>query len=484
MQTVPTFFVLRGTDKGRTFQAPVERAILGRQSEQIPLTDESVSRRHAEIRPENGHWMLRDLESSNGTYLNGVRLGKPTQLKHGDQIKLGGTLLVFSGEASDAGFGGPKAPAEQVELEGREGKMGSAILSAISSSQDSLILAAPETAEAVHAWKVMHQLAELLGSGPGIDTCLRRVTEIIFDNLVVDRVFVLMREEERGELKPQVVRHHAKVDPQHAKITASQTIVKHVVDTKEGVLCANAMTDQRFADDAKGGSIERLGLRSIICVPIIAHDEVHGVIHLDCSMSHHTYTNEQLRLAIAIGRMTGMAIENARLLESRVAHERLAAVGETVAHLSHYIRNILQGMRSGADVLELGVRREKLNLIRDGWAIMQHNLDRTYQLTTNMLVFSKDRRPAIEVAQLNEAVEEAIQLCQYRADSKGVMLLADLAEELPVTPLDLEGITQAVANLINNAVDAAPEQGGRVNVRTRADIRHDRNTLTVTDNGS
>lgn len=68
-----------------------------------------------------------------------------------------------------------------------------------------------------------------------------------------------------------------------------------MLKTREGVLCANAMSDERFTGENSQDSIHRLGLRSVICVPIVSRDAVHGVFHLDCSMSHHTYTQEQLR---------------------------------------------------------------------------------------------------------------------------------------------------------------------------------------------
>ena len=483
---MPTLYVLKGADKGRTFETPDEPVVIGRETDQLPLKDNSVSRRHAEMRPENGNWILQDLQSSNGTYLNGVRLNRPARLKDGDQIKLGGTLLVFSGEQPSGHFSGPTQTRGLIQMAREGAMMDSSILSAVSSSDDSLILAAPETADAVHAWKIMYRLAELLGAGLPVDVFLERVTDMIMEGVAVDRIFVLMRDEETAELQPQVVRYRAKGKGKSKpdKITTSQTIINHVVESKEGVLCANAMTDERFADERnKGDSIHRLGLRSVICVPVLAHDEVHGVIHLDCSMSHHTYTGEQLRLVTAIGRMTGMAIENARLTESRMATERLAAVGETVAHLSHYIRNILQGLRSGADVLEMGLRRQDLETIESAWQIIQHNLDRTYLLTTNMLTFSKQRQPAIAMGQLNHVVEEAIRLYQRRADEKGVMLLADLADDLPAVPLDVEGMMQVAANVLSNAVDAAPRGKGRICVRTAYDIGDDRVHLSVSDNG-
>jgi signal transduction histidine kinase len=247
-------------------------------------------------------------------------------------------------------------------------------------------------------------------------------------------------------------------------------------------LCANALTDDRFGGDSKQDSIHRLGLRSIICVPIVARDKVHGVFHLDCSMSHHTYTQEQLRLVVAIGRLAGMAIENQRLQESRVQTERLAAAGEAVAYLSHHIRNILQGMQGGAEVVELGLKREALEPVKSGWGQIRRNLNRIYILALNMLTFSKERRPRIETAQLNRIVEDVIALVQSKADEHQVMLLTDL-EEMPAVPMDPDGMHQVAHNIILNAIEAAPSEGGRVNITTRYFARDARVVLSIQDNG-
>jgi signal transduction histidine kinase len=311
---------------------------------------------------------------------------------------------------------------------------------------------------------------------------LEQVADTIFDHFAVDRCFILLRDPKTGTLEPQVVRWRIPAERDGQKITTSRTIINHVLEKREGVLCANAMTDQRFADDSKEGSIHRMRLHSVICVPILTHDEVHGIIHMDCSMHHHTYTHQQMQLAATIGRMAGLAIENAQLLAARMRNERLAATGETVAYLSHHIRNILQGIRSGADVLELGLKRNNLDNIRSGWQIMRRNLDRTYQLATNMLAFSKQRVPNIEMAQLNRVVEEVVALAQRQADDRHVMLLPDL-DELPPIPLDVDGIHQAVLNIVTNALDAAPADKGRVLVKTSFDAKAGEALVTVQDNG-
>ncbi len=477
-----TLHVLQGPDKGRTYQTPDEPAVIGRSSDQIHLSDNSASRRHAEIRPDNGSWLLVDLNSSNGTYLNGQRVVSPTALKHGDQIRVGSTLLVFTGQEHVEAFSGPHVIRDMVDFDLSASKGESAILTAVDASEDSVILQPPETADAVVAWNVVYKIAETIGSTDSVEAFFERVADILYEHLIVDHLVLLVGDGDSDQLVPQVVRYRSRDRGKRPRIATSRTIVNHVLKTKDGVLCANALTDDRFGGDNKQDSIHRLGLRSIICVPIIARDKIHGVFHLDCSMSHHTYTQEQLRLAVAIGRLSGMAIENLRLLESRVQTERLAAAGEAVAYLSHHIRNILQGMQGGAEVVELGIKRGTVETVKSGWALVRRNLDRIYILALNMLTFSKERQPKVETAQLNRIVEDVIALVQTRADEHGVMILTDL-EEMPAIPLDPDGMHQVAHNIVLNAIEAAPPEGGRVNIATRYFPKEARAMLSIGDNG-
>lgn len=530
-----TLHVLQGPDKGRTYRTPNEPAVIGRSSDQIHLTDHGASRRHAEIRPANGSWVLVDLNSSNGTYLNGQRVISPITLKHGDQIKVGSTVLVFTGKEEVEGFTGAQVIRDLLDVDMSSGTGESSILTAFDASEDSVILQPPETADAVVAWNVIFKIAETIGSIATVDALLERMSDILFEHLIADRLLLLLRDAQTGELVPQVVRSRTRDrGGQRTRITTSRTITNHVLATREGVLCANAMTDDRFGGDNKQDSVHRLGLKSIICVPILVRDEIAGLLHLDCSMSRHTYTQEQLRLVVAIGRLAGMAIDNLRLQESRVQNERLAAAGETVAYLSHYIRNILQGMQGGADVVELGLRRAAaiavspvdLHAARDGspephisaqsngvgsiavhdgiavaapsgplaalsaavrsvesgWSLIRRNLDRILVLTMNMLTFSKDRQPRIELAQLNKIVEDVILLVQGKADEHRVMLLAEL-EEMPAVPLDPEGMHQVAHNIILNAIEACAPDAGRVNISTKYQPGSARVVLSIGDNG-
>jgi len=479
---VATLFVLQGPDKGRTFRTLNEPAILGRESEQIPLTDRTVSRNHAELSPQNGAWIIRDLKSANGTYVNGVRVRDEVRLKHGDQIKVGSTLIVYAGDQSMEKLSGSRIPRDMIDLDAGSVNMDSAILASVS-SEDSVIIAGPELAEAARAWKVMSELTSAIGAIIDPDQLMERVMDVILEELPVDRGFILLYDKKGEELEPHVVRYRRGVRAKKQKITTSQRIIKHVLDNRAAVLCTNAMTDSRFTSDQGQDSIHDYGLHSVICAPIMVRELFLGVIHIDCAAAAHSYTHEQLRLMSAIGQMTGLAIQNARLVQQQMQTARLAATGETVAYLSHYIKNILQGVQSGADLVDIGLNKQNISTLGKGWEIVKRNLDRILQMTSNMLAYSKTREPKLLHNSLNKIIADAVSLVQSKADEKEVMILTDFEEPFPPIPVDADGIHHVMLNIISNAVDAVEPSKGVVNVVTRFDNEHGIADTIIADNG-
>ena len=478
-----TLYVLQGPDKGRTLNTDDDSVLIGRGSDQMPLTDQAVSRRHAELRRTSEGWMLRDLHSANGTYVNGTRIENPVRLKHGDQIKLGSTLLAYSSDDSVEQLSGTHIPTDMVMLDADLATVDSAVVASVPSAEDSVILTAPDTEYAVKSWKAVSQLSDAIGSLLPSDQLLQRVMDIIFEEVPAERGVIFVRDEETGDLLPTVVRFRnrkARAESTRNAITASRTVVNHAMETHEGVLCSNVRGDERFA---RGDSVQQLGERSVICVPLMAREQILGVIHLDCPTAVHAFNEHELRLITAIGYQTGLAIENARLVQSHVERERLAAAGETIAYLSHSIKNILQGMRAGGDVVQRGLDRRDFATTTKGWRILDRNLSKVYTLMTNMLAFSKQREPHLESLLVQSIVGDVVELVQEQADEVGVAVLTDLDESAPTIPVDYDGLHQAVLNLISNAIDAVPRGGGIIHVRTWHDPDERRVVISVADNG-
>jgi len=458
---VLTLTVTQGPDRGKRFELPAnEPQLIGRSSEAIRLTDKTISRRHAELTPDSGRWWVRDLNSQNGTYVNGVRISQRTELHFGDQLRAGSTLFLFGapGESDEIDF---------VQLvDGNE--MDASVESTLVSNEDSIIMAAPEPRPvAQDHLRVIYRLTTLTSqlSEPSDQELLATVLELVFSVFEPERGFIVMAGESYDDdPRPVVVKHRIPpMEKDKARIHVSRTILQHVMRRAEGVLSTNAMGDPRFSS---GDSVQRFHIRSAVCSPIRHRDRTFGAIYIDSTLANYTFTEEQLALMNAIGQHTGLALANAELLRTHLQSERLAAIGETVASLSHSIKNILQGLRGGADVVEMGINRDDLKLSRDGWGILKRNLDRIVGLSMNMLAFSKQREVEYELTQLAPIIEECAQLLEMQCSGKGIALLVDCDPEMPPIPIDQSLIHQAFLNLITNAIEAVKQDEGAVTVRT------------------
>ena len=465
-----TIHVIQGPDKGRTYDLTPEESLIGRQSETVQLSDGTVSRRHSRLLPQQGLWVIEDLGSANGTYVNGVKLRRTHKLQQGDQIRVGGTLLVFGGP-------GPQPVAAGVDIDEDGRLVDSAIMASVPSNEDSIILPTPEAgAAAIGNLRILYNLISTISTIFDADLLLNRVLDQVFEVMHADRGYVLMIDE-AGATTPKAVRYRNSQDEQRLPI--SRTIVNHVVSQQVGVLCSNAMSDKRFA---KGQSVHAFGIHSALCVPIMGRDRILGVLHVDSSVSNCTYSTEQLRLLTAIGYQTGLAVENVRLYEAAIKSERLAAMGETVASLSHHIKNILQALHSGADVVQMALDGQQIEKAKLAWPIVTRNLERINQVILNMLAFSKRRQPLLQLVNVNFVINECIELVTPQADEKGAAIMADLAD-IPPIPADTDGLQQAVLNLLANAVDAIPAGAGVITISSSFDTM-DRNVrVTIADNG-
>ncbi|MCA3003885.1 MAG: GAF domain-containing protein, partial [Phycisphaerales bacterium] len=214
-----------------------------------------------------------------------------------------------------------------------------------------------------------------------------------------------------------------------------------------------------------GDSVVRLNIRSAVCSPVRFRDRTFGAIYIDTSVPGSAYSADQLALLNAIGQHTGLALANAELYSQKLQAERLAAMGETVASLSHSIKNILQGLRGGGDVVEMGLKKEDLKVARGGWSILKRNLDRIIGLTMNMLAYSRPRTLDMELTRVGVLLEDCASLLTDRCTAKGIALIVDADPEMPPVAMDAGLMHQALMNLILNAVEAVESQSGTVTVR-------------------
>jgi signal transduction histidine kinase len=236
-----------------------------------------------------------------------------------------------------------------------------------------------------------------------------------------------------------------------------------------------------------------MGVREAICVPMQGRYGIVGVIYIDTftppgrsiqatSVTH--FTEEHLKLMVAIGHQAALAVEDTSYYSAMVQAERLAAIGQTIATLSHHIKNILQGIRGGSYLIDEGLKTGEAEVIRKGWNIVEKNQERISNLVMDMLTFSKERKPDLVPADLNETCADVVELMQTRAKDYQVELTFRPAANLPSLTFDPEALHRAVLNVVTNAIDACEKiEGGKVTVSTQFSMDKKVAWIDVEDNG-
>ncbi|MFO0949299.1 MAG: ATP-binding protein [Planctomycetota bacterium] len=486
--------VIQGPDRGRRFELDDKVPTIGRDAKNsIRLHDSEISRQHAEFRQTDNGFIVRDLNSSNGTYLNGERI-EYGAVKTGDRIRVGRTELIFTADSPQVT--GTVDLANKINMvTRRESVESSAIIRSIKHSEGSQLLRYPESADS--QWlkhnfanlNIIYETSQAITRISDIDELLDHIMNLVFTTIRADRGCVMLKNVETGKLEPTAVRYAQGVDTEE-QITLSRTIMDYVLDRKEGVIVLDAAHDQRFNS---AQSIVQLGIREAMCVPLLGRHDTLGVMYVDTKSDNKEilktqepskFTDDKLKLMIAIAHQAGLAIEDSRYYQAMVQAERLAAVGQTIATVSHHIKNILQGLKSGSYLVEMGLSEKKLDLLERGWSVVQKNQGKIYNLVMDMLSYSKEREPALEMVDPNRIVQDILELMEPRAKELGVKLDAEYTFTAGEVALDPEAMHRALLNLVSNAIDAVEgTPNGSVHIQTAADAKSRYLYFTVADNG-
>jgi len=491
---VPTanLLVIRGVEQGKRFELDGTEVSIGRGvRNQLRVLDTEISRQHAVLSYADGAFLLTDRNSSNGTFLNGLQISSH-RLSNGDQIQIGSTTLLFSEETAHKPVTVDIVPSHADEDASQiVGKVG------YDEGRRLLERSAHEPSDAVRAQRSMASLRllyriseEVVSSSLSIQELLQRILDTTLEAVGGDRGCVLVKSPQTGELEPKAVayRHSGqRLD----RMPVSSSIVDYVVRKGQGVRTSDAREDSRFA---RGISIVREGIREAMCVPLTGRYELMGVLYVDTTTPSDIFTehasaatkltDDELSLLAAIGRQAALAVEDHRYQEAFVKAERLAAVGQTIAILSHHIKNILQGVRGGSYLIDNGLRDEDLDLIEQGWSVVDRNQNRIFDLVNDLLTLSKERQPKLEHGSINELTREIYDLMRGRAEELQIELRLALADDVPGAQFDQEGIHRAVLNVVVNALDALNGQSqGVVELRTGQSPDGSEVWIEVADNG-
>jgi HD-GYP domain-containing protein (c-di-GMP phosphodiesterase class II) len=297
--------VKTGPHKGKTYEITDAPITVGREETQtIQILDQGVSRAHAEVFRLGEMCFVRDLNSTNGTYVNDVKIVEEA-LKAGDELLIGTTVLTFEevlpGRARGAGEG--------VEIEADEGRFESPTTVELKVDDRS---AGPTKAVGQEVTSrnitLISQVGRILRTESDLQSAIEKTLEIVSLAVGANQGFLFVVDE-GGKVVPKAV---AEMDDSGADKKVSRTIVSRVRGTGMPLLTSDATLDGRFA---LSESIILKKIKSVICAPIFVEDRVDGLLYFHSNKVDHSLTVEDLELVTSVALQLTMATSLAAAAE-------------------------------------------------------------------------------------------------------------------------------------------------------------------------
>lgn len=347
---MPKLIVKSGPNAGKEFVLTDKPFTVGRMPDNdLELRDSLVSRKHSEVRRNGSSFLVSDLGSSNGTFVNSRKVEKPQPLNEGDEVLIGDTVLVFRDEAAPR----PAAPRKQTDSEIAKNLYGSSeIVRPIGEMSEDLQMDVRESIARGVSWKelskraqgpaeaptpvaegekgtpevgtvrpgaapavdkkffLLYQLGKAVTQATTLDEILDVALHISLEEVGAERGVVMLQDSSSNELVPRVVRHRDRGLLAPEEMTVSRTITSRVLKDKVAILTNDAKEDSRFA---MGLSIIQYNIRSAMCVPLWDKQDVLGVVYVDNLLKAKAFSKEDLELLTAIANQIAIRIKQEEL---------------------------------------------------------------------------------------------------------------------------------------------------------------------------
>jgi serine phosphatase RsbU (regulator of sigma subunit) len=303
-----TLILVQGQSFGRQFRCDGDTTVIGRQADcGVCLDDPAVSRRHAQIIRAGRQFVVEDLGSSNGTFLNGHRVVGREIITENDALQVGPYVLALR----------PDSMATTLQID-------PVVRSQVPARTSNASLFSQNAA---YKLKVIVEIAQHLGRTLEVGPLLDKLLEMLFRLLPqADRGLVILTEGDRFVVRAQRQRHSrpSQLDmrPGHSlDFPFSRTLVRKALDEGVGLLSENVGDDPSIA---KTATLMGLNVRSLLCVPLIGLDQRRlGVLQLESMLSGAIFKHDDLELLTAVSLQVAGVLENAALHEERLREERL-----------------------------------------------------------------------------------------------------------------------------------------------------------------
>jgi len=326
----PRLAAISGKLKGAIFALNEESLTIGRETgADLCIADASVSRRHSKIENQETGFVITDLESLNGTFVNDLPV-RSRRLEHGDRVRIGDSQFLFLIHEGDA-----TSKSSDVRIDEAHVVSGSTVQIRF----DDAIY------QMTRDLSALMKISTEINSIRGLDNLLERLLDLLFEVVPAERGAILLTDE--SSFETSLVFGLDRVYGKDAAVNVSRTIVQQVLRDGVALLANDAPSESGLVTD----SLIEARTHSVMCVPLILFDRKLGVIYLDSTVTRDHFNREHLQLVTAIAGIAAVAIENARQFEwLETENERLRTdvniehnmVGESAAmqRVYHFISKV------------------------------------------------------------------------------------------------------------------------------------------------
>ncbi len=364
---------------------PGTQMVVGRAvNSDVPIYDPTISRQHAQLSVQNGGILVKDLGSSNGTFLNGSKITEAVATPN--DVVMFGKVSFYVREVSkpseapkpapapaSSGFGGPK-PAQativrQLPLSGEADIISGRVKRFSMSDAPSSTQETKDAARSAKKLELLLEISKALSRQQDVDKLLESIVDFTFQVMPVDRVSILMNEPGATEPIPRISKSRLGEGFASAR-HVPKSIVSQVMTERVAILTDNAAEDERF----KGKSILMQSVRSALGAPLIGSSgQGLGIIYVDNLTATHAFKEDDLDFLIGFAGVASAAIENGQLAD-RLRREALV-----LSNFQRYFSPDLakQIADHGEEVKLGGAKRDVVILFSDirGFTSMSENMD-------------------------------------------------------------------------------------------------------------
>lgn len=331
--------------------------------------------------------------------------------------------------------------------------------------------------------EALHRIHRLTASVTDLDTLLTRISAEAKVVAGAQAASVMLYDPEAQELYFHVALGDSGDQDalkREVRLSLDQGIAGATARERHSFNVDDAQTDPRFFRDADTAS--NFATRSLLATPMLDRDELVGVLEVLNKEDGDSFTDFDMRVMEMFSSLAAAAVVSARLVEAKLRNERLAAIGQAVTGLSHYTKNIVTGLISSSDLIEMGLSQDNYQVLKRSWPVFRRSTKRIGNFVQDMLTLSKPRVPAREQCNMEEIVHDAHLTMSELFVQKAIEVKIEIGETGGPVVADAQGLYRCFLNLLSNAADAIPSSGGIVAVRVFANDK-DEICIECGDNG-